>query len=124
MSRRLLTGLAVTAFALTSAFGATSTATAAPTGDPQFKCGFVSCSYVFTRKTTNDIAGQKLTGGACKLIPVAPGRIACVAGFASVVVTAKIAKKQNKCLKINWSKTPPPPTGPWWPSTDDSSRCR
>jgi hypothetical protein len=88
----------------------------------QLECGTVTCSYVFSKAVTNDIATGGAASAACAAIPT-PGNVACGIGFASLIVTANSAKNRNECAKITWTKIPPPPTGTWWPSIDGSSRC-
>ncbi len=115
-------GLA-SALAIGAATFVTATpANAAETGvTGNFDCGVVSCSYVFSKKETATIAKDGLAAaGLCGAIPT-PGNGACAAGFAVVVVTAKVAKSKGKCAKLNIAKVAPYPT---WTSVDGSSRCR
>lgn len=92
------------------------------TASAQFECGTVTCSYVFSKAVTNDIATGGAASAACAVIP-SPGNLACGVAFASLIVTANAAKNRDECAKLTWTKIPAPPTGTWWPSTDDSSRC-
>jgi hypothetical protein len=89
----------------------------------QLECGAVTCSYVFSKAVTNDIATGGAASAACAAVPT-PGNVACGIAFASLVVTANSAKNRDACAKLTWTKVPPPPTATWWPSVDDSSRCR
>ncbi|WP_037310908.1 hypothetical protein [Amycolatopsis orientalis] len=114
----LLSALVVGATVLASAAPANAAETAV-TGD--FDCGIATCSYVFSKKATNTIAKDGLAAvGLCGVIPT-PGNGACAAGFAVVVVTAKVAKSKGKCVKLNVAKIAPHPI---WTSVDGSSRCR
>ncbi|HEV7976095.1 hypothetical protein [Amycolatopsis sp.] len=113
----------VSALAIGAAALATATpANAAETGvTGNFDCGVVSCSYVFSKNETATIAKDGLAAaGLCSAIPT-PGNGACAAGFAIVVVTAKVAKSKGKCVKLNIAKVAPYPT---WTSVDGGSRCR
>lgn len=113
-----LSALAVGTAVLAPAAPATAAETAV-SGD--FDCGIATCSYVFGKKATNTIARDGLAAaGLCSAIP-APGNGACAASFAVVVVTAKVAKSEGKCVKLNVAKVAPYPS---WPSVDGSSRCR
>jgi len=103
--------------------GATVLVSAAPANaaETAVECGIASCSYVFTKKATNTIASDGLAAaGLCAAIPT-PGNGACAAGFAVVVVTAKVAKSKGKCVKLNVAKIAPHPI---WTSVDGGSRCR
>ncbi|MGA6162684.1 hypothetical protein [Amycolatopsis magusensis] len=91
------------------------TATAAQGSAPEtpvsvagsFDCGILTCSYVFSKKDTNTIADDGLAAaGLCSAIPT-PGNGACAAGFAIVVVTAKVAKSQGKCVRFTAAKIAP-----------------
>ena len=88
----------------------------------QFECGVATCSFVFSRAATNDIATGGAASAACAAVPT-PGNIACGIGFAALAVTANSAKNRNACAKITWTTVPAPPLGTWWPSVDGGSRC-
>ena len=114
----LLSALTIGATVLVSAAPANAAETAV---EGQFECGIASCSFVFTKKATNTIASDGLAAaGLCAAIPT-PGNGACAAGFAVVVVTAKVAKSKGKCVKLNVAKIAPHPI---WTSVDGGSRCR
>ncbi|KZB86949.1 hypothetical protein [Amycolatopsis regifaucium] len=114
----LLSAVAAVAAVLAPAAPANAAETAV-TGD--FACGIATCSYVFSKKETNTIARDGLAAaGLCGAIPT-PGNGACAAAFAVVVVTAKVAKGEGKCVKLNVAKVAPYPS---WTSVDGSSRCR
>jgi hypothetical protein len=102
--------------------GGTASAATASDADAQFECGVATCSFVFSRAATNDIATGGAASAACAAVPT-PGNIACGIGFAALAVTANSAKNRNACAKITWTTVPAPPLGTWWPSVDGSSRC-
>jgi hypothetical protein len=86
-----------------------------------FECGFLRCSYVFSKRHTNAIANDGLAAaGLCGLIPT-PGNGVCVAGFSVLVLTAKVAKSRGQCLKYTWVKVYPHPS---YPSVEGGSRCK
>jgi len=109
----------VTAVAAVAAPAAPAVAAAA---SGSFKCGLLTCSYVFSRATTRDIATGSAGVAVCAAIPT-PGNIGCAIGLAALVVSANYAKNRNECVVANFTKTPPP-LGTWWPSTTNSSRCK
>ncbi|WP_370941964.1 hypothetical protein AB5J62_22920 [Amycolatopsis sp. cg5] len=128
--KRFLTGVAIAGTVAAAAVSAPATASAgtqateatAAIAASQFDCGWLMCSYVFTRSTTKLIADGGSAGKLCKQIP-APGNIACGIAWGSLVLTSKKAKSDNKCTKITWTKTGPP-AWTWYPSIDGGSRCK
>jgi hypothetical protein len=125
--QRLLASFAIMGAVATGITGGASTAVASPaanvpasvTGD--WDCGIFTCSYVFSKGNTNTIANDGTAAiGLCGGIPT-PGNGACAAAIAAIVITAKVAKNQGKCVKINVPRVPPFGA---IPTTDGSSRCR
>ncbi len=88
-----------------------------------FECGFLRCSYVFSKANTNIIADEGLDAGdLCELIPT-PGNVACAASLAVMVGTAKVAKSRGQCLKVTWVNVVSPVVI-GYPSVDGGSRCK
>ncbi|MFD8493805.1 hypothetical protein [Amycolatopsis sp. NPDC059657] len=128
--RRFLTSVAIAGAVAAAAVTAPATASASTGSEEgaaaiaasQFDCGWLMCSYVFTRGTTKLIAEGGSAGKLCKVVPT-PGNVACRIAWGSLVLTSKKAKSENKCTKITWTKTGPP-AWTWYPSIDGGSRCK
>jgi hypothetical protein len=123
----VLVGVANEAYAVPASASRNSHSTAVSTQAPavaggSYRCGWFTCSYVFSRRVTVDIATGSAGLAVCASVPT-PGNIFCGIGLGSLVFTANIAKNRNECVVINFTRTPPP-LGTWWPSTDNGSRCR
>lgn len=88
--------------------------------DAQFECGFLRCSFVFTRSQTRTISASALPGAACGFIPF-PGSVACGVSYAIANQVAKLAVSENACLKITYATVAPYPS---WYSSDGGSRCK
>lgn len=117
---KLTVGAAALALAAPAPSAAAAETHAPATVTGQFECGIASCSYVFTKNATRTIANDGLAAaGLCGAIPT-PGNGVCAAAFAVVVVTAKVAKGQGKCAKLNFAKIAPFPS---WTSVDGGSHC-
>lgn len=86
----------------------------------QFECGFLRCSYVFTRSQTRTVANSSLPGAACGFIPF-PGSAACAVSYAIAQKVAKLAVSENACLKVTYATVAPYPS---WYSADGGSRCK
>ncbi len=86
----------------------------------QFECGFLRCSYVFTRSQTRTIANSSLPGAGCGFIPF-PGSAACAVSYAIAQKVAKLAVSEDACLKLTYATVAPYPS---WYSSDGGSRCR
>ncbi len=92
-------------------------------------CGIVTCTVYFNKATTDFVAsGATTTSSAavCGLLAAATATIGgavCALVAAPVVVEANWAKSHGTCLKIKYTKLPPP-AGTWWPDTYSGGNCR
>jgi len=109
----------------TAVMAPSATASPVESGGPasvtsQFECGFLRCSYVFTRSQTRTISTSALPGATCGFIPF-PGSAACAVSYAVANHVAKLAVSENACLKITYATVAPYPS---WYSADGGSRCK
>jgi len=124
--KRFWAGAMITGAMLGGAVMAPSaTASAAEANGPvsaasQFDCGFLRCSFVFTRSQTRTISTSAVPGAACGVIPF-PGSLACGVSYAIANQVAKLAVSENACLKITYATVAPYPS---WYSSDGGSRCK